>query len=67
MAMNRSEGEQLKAFVNFVINNDLVQYVRDRNWAEFARYYNGPNFAINQYDIKLAAAYTEFSSGIVTA
>ncbi len=67
MAMNRSEGEQLKAFVSFVINNDLVQYVRDRDWANFARYYNGPDFAINQYDIKLAAAYTEFSSGIVTA
>lgn len=67
MTVNRSEGEQLKAFVSFVINNDLVQYVRDRDWAQFARYYNGPDFAINQYDIKLAAAYEEFSSGIVTA
>jgi hypothetical protein len=60
-AMKRSEGEQLNAFVNFVISNKLVQYIAKRDWASFARYYNGPNYQINQYDVKLAAAYAEFS------
>jgi hypothetical protein len=60
-AMKRSEGEQLNAFVNFVISNNLVQYIAKRDWANFARCYNGPNYQINQYDVKLAAAYAEFS------
>lgn len=60
-AMKRSEGEQLNAFVNFVISNQLVQYIVNRNWAKFAEKYNGPNYQINQYDVKLAAAYAEFS------
>lgn len=60
-AMKRSEGDQLTAFVNFVISNQLKQYIVNRNWAKFAEYYNGPNYQINQYDVKLAAAYAEFS------
>jgi len=60
-AMEKSEGEQLKAFINFVKSNKLDGYLRNRNWAAFAKGYNGPGYAKNQYDKKLAAAYSKFA------
>jgi hypothetical protein len=37
-----------------------VQYLRDKDWAGFARRYNGPAYAENKYDEKLSAAYEKF-------
>jgi hypothetical protein len=62
-AMERSEGDQLKAFVNFIRSNKLDDFLRNRDWASFAKGYNGPGYAKNQYDKKLAAAYGKFSQG----
>lgn len=62
-AMEASEGEQLKAFTNFVRSKKLDGYLRARNWASFAKGYNGPGYAKNQYDQKLAAAYGKYSKG----
>ena len=56
-AMYQSEGRQLKAFVSFIQHEGMAVFLRDRRWADFARRYNGANFAINNYDINLAAAY----------
>ncbi|QMV32639.1 endolysin [Ralstonia phage Cimandef] len=57
-AMYTSEGAQLDAFVAFVkANPNLLRALRAKNWPDFARGYNGPNFAANKYDTKLAAAY----------
>ncbi|QMV33374.1 hypothetical protein F1_00010 [Ralstonia phage Heva] len=57
-AMYTSEGAQLDAFVAFVkANPNLLRALRAKNWPDFARGYNGPNFAANKYDAKLAAAY----------
>lgn len=58
-----SEGEHLKAFVNFVVANHLDDELRDRRWADFARGYNGPAFRENRYDEKMALAYAEFGQG----
>lgn len=58
--MKTSEGEQLKLFVNFIIKNGLAESLRNKNWAEFACKYNGPGYAENQYDIKLANAYNKY-------
>lgn len=56
--MARSEGEQLGAFVSFIrINTALHAALKRRDWAAFAAGYNGPAYARNQYDLKLAAAY----------
>ena len=52
-----SEGMQLDAFVGFVISNKLDDELRDKRWADFARVYNGPGFAENKYDKKMADAY----------
>lgn len=62
--MSISEAAQLKLFVNYIKNETrtfngltLWQALKARNWAVFARIYNGPGYAKNQYDVKLKAAY----------
>ncbi len=52
-----SEGEQMKLFCNFCKSLGLEKYLKEKDWAGFARRYNGPEYAKNEYDTKLAAAY----------
>lgn len=59
-AMYRSERDQLMAFVSFIQKANLTGALRRLEWKSFARGYNGPSYAANQYDIKLAAAYASF-------
>ncbi len=58
--MQSSEGAQLEIFAQFIKSNSLDKYMRDLNWSEFARRYNGPSYAQNQYDTKLDAAYQRY-------
>lgn len=59
-AMYESVDRHLQAFVGFVsANHSLAQAVRAQNWAAMARLYNGPNYHVNQYDIRIAKAYQE--------
>ena len=60
-AMYKSEAEHLHAFLNFVKSNDLDKYLRSKNWSSFARGYNGRDYAVNKYDIKLQEAYQKHS------
>ena len=54
-----SEGAQLDAFVSFVAAQPaMADHLREKRWADFARRYNGPGYAQNKYDIKLAAEFT---------
>jgi len=55
--MCRSEDDHLDAFVRFVKLNRLDDELCRRDWAGFARGYNGPAYLKNRYDTKLAAAY----------
>lgn len=57
-AMYASEGAQLDAFITLVKTWGLADELRDLRWADFARRYNGVDYAANNYDTKLAAAYT---------
>lgn len=60
-AMKRSEDEQLMAFVNFIkADKKLHTAVKDKDWAEVARRYNGPAYVKNKYDVKLVLAYSSF-------
>jgi hypothetical protein len=61
-AMQKSEGEHLKAFCNFIAGNNLGGALRKHQWATLASGYNGADYKINQYDTKLAAAYKKYSS-----
>lgn len=55
------EPAHLKAFVKFIkADNNLLTALRTKNWASFARWYNGPNYAAQGYDKKLASAYQSF-------
>lgn len=57
-AMYRSVDDHLRAFVNFVQSDEsLADAIRTKNWPSFARQYNGPAYAKNKYDEKLAEAY----------
>lgn len=56
-AMCKDEDTQLLIFTNYVINSGLDDELRDCRWADFARLYNGPEYAMNHYDTKLEAAY----------
>lgn len=55
--MYRGEKEQLWAFLRFVKVNHLVDALHDKDFAAFARGYNGPGYAANHYDTKLRKAY----------
>ena len=60
-AMVSGEPAQLAAFVAFIRTSKLDDELRRRDWTGFARGYNGPAFAANQYDRKMAQAYAEFA------
>lgn len=53
----QTEGDQLDAFVRFVDGRGLTRALQRRDWAAFAKGYNGTAFKENSYDIRLAAAY----------
>lgn len=59
-AMYNSEQDHLNAFVAFLKNTDLDKKLSALDWAGFAKGYNGPNYSINQYDVKLKVAYESF-------
>lgn len=52
----------LDAFVKFIQANRLDTALRNKNWALFARGYNGPGYAQNQYDRKMDAAYRRWKA-----
>lgn len=49
--MFKSERSQLNAFLTFVEKSGLVEHIRDKNWAAFARGYNGARYQRKQYDL----------------
>jgi hypothetical protein len=57
-----SEGNQLKHMANFIKSAGLIDEIQNKDWAGFAKKYNGPAYAQNQYDVKLASAYERFSA-----
>jgi hypothetical protein len=62
-AMSHSEDGHLAAFASFLQSNGLDRHLQAKDWTSLARGYNGSNYAINQYDTKLAAAFTRLSAG----
>jgi len=60
-AMVVSEDAQLNGMANFIKNNGMNQSLENHDWAGFARLYNGPNYAANNYDGLLQQFYTKYS------
>ncbi len=59
--MKENEGEQLRVFAKFVEINNLIKYLKNKQWAEFALRYNGTGFKANKYDEKLEKAYQKYN------
>jgi N-acetylmuramidase-like protein/putative peptidoglycan binding protein len=64
-AMVRSEDDQLACMAGFLKANGLADKLVKKDWAGFARLYNGPTYWQNHYDVKLAEQFQRFSSGSV--
>ena len=60
--MARSERDQLDVFKAYIIAKGLADELRDKRWADFARRYNGPGYAENRYDTKMAEAYARLKA-----
>ena len=60
-SMCESEFKQLLLTANFIKkNSQMLQALQARDWAVFAKCYNGPAYAQNRYDVKLEAAYQKY-------
>ncbi len=57
--MSTGEDAHLRAFVKFIEVNKLAAKLRANDWDDFAKRYNGAGYKTNQYDVKLARAFTE--------
>ncbi len=55
--MFKSERKHLDSFVGFIEHNSLEDELRNKDWASFARVYNGPGYKKNKYDEKMAQSY----------
>lgn len=58
--MQKSEYDQLRLFANFISNTGLLRPLKEKNWAEFAKRYNGPSYASRRYHTRMAAAYRRY-------
>lgn len=59
-AMHESEAKQLDAMIRFITVNNLKGALIRKDWAAFAKGYNGSGYRANKYDDKLAAAYRKY-------
>lgn len=58
----QGEGRQLDGIVGFIIGKGLAGALARKDWAAFAKGYNGSAYAKNQYDVKLATAYRKHAA-----
>src|SRR5712691_9548682 len=61
--MVASEDAQLGGMARLVFATRLHLALRAHDWAGFARGYNGPAYAQNRYDLRLAGAYAKLDAG----
>lgn len=62
LAAHQSEETQLDMMLRFMDNHpkNLIDLADAGEWAQFAKYYNGPSYKDNNYDTKLATAYQKY-------
>lgn len=61
-AMYKNEGEHLKACVSYIKKKKLAKALQQKDWVAFAKGYNGEGYKDNDYDGKLAKAYTKHAA-----
>jgi hypothetical protein len=62
-AMLHGEDAHLQAMTDFLVARRLDKPLAKRDWAAFARGYNGVSYKKNQYDTRLASAYAALRRG----
>ncbi|MFN7726642.1 MAG: N-acetylmuramidase family protein [Rubrivivax sp.] len=60
VAMQESEANHLRSFEAYCVQNGLMAHLRNKDWAGFAKGYNGKNYKEYAYDTKIAAAYKRY-------
>lgn len=60
----KSVDGQIESMTRFIEKNGLVDELQRRDWASFARRYNGPGYRKNAYDTKMAQAYKRWSKAL---
>lgn len=60
----RSPAGQIDLMLRYIDKAGLAPSLRARDWTAFARGYNGPQFAKNRYDRKLAAAFKKHQTAL---
>lgn len=60
--MYKSEYDQLIAVLKYCEINNLLRHLRTKDWDAFAEGYNGKYYRRNQYHIKLANWYEQYSN-----
>lgn len=58
----RSEFSQLEMFAVFIRNSGMLDALRKKDWAAFARKYNGPSYAKRGYHTRMAKEYANFKN-----
>jgi hypothetical protein len=62
-SMVACEDNQLRAMVAFMDTQKLIGTLKAHDWPGFARRYNGPNFAANNYDGLLEHFFERYADG----
>lgn len=52
---------QVILMVKFIKHNKLDRALNAGDWKTFAKRYNGPSYAMNRYDVRMAEAYKQFA------
>lgn len=60
--MSFSEFEQLQLFANFIKNAGMLTDLRNKNWAGFARKYNGSSYRSRGYHTRMAREYKKYKA-----
>lgn len=60
--MSYSEFEQLQLFANFIKNAGMLDDLRKKNWAGFARKYNGNSYRSRGYHTRMAREYAKYKA-----
>lgn len=57
---------QVRLMLRFIVKAGLIDNLKKHDWRGFALRYNGPAFAKNRYDVKMAAAYQRWSVRLIS-
>ncbi len=61
-AMCRSLQDQLQAFAVFILANNTEDALAKKDWATFARVYNGPKYYVKHYDRLIKEQYDKLAT-----